>query len=1425
MPTQLFHHLDFNPNYDITQNGVEKLAPCKYKIAYASDASTDHLNLRLRMKEFRIWNKAMSIVDLQEYDRTTLPLRFPSLVVLIKMNNLDFNDEITGKSNFKSDFKDYKIKYDNQTRNNCPLGMRQMMGGSPSGVCEYMRGKTIVYEGSDKLTINFESTIEKLQQDQELDFTLIFMLNSYFTKDLTWLPEYKYIFDMVQIGDNIVFQTLDFYRFLIIYTSQLTGDTQTAEYFHGAGTINYVINFLLSQNQIHIFQEGASIMKIQIQSADEITAIKTISFGYYVSLQSEQRIQVSGVRVFYPTLNSSYSNYYEQSYQRFYMSQVYLFDYIKGQISLPSLSYSYLALWQSGCIGGMNMESSFMQGCLPKAELFLYNTRIQYSFANKINFKWQFSTGLWYKPIKLRQVDSSFYNYFYQLLGIIAFGPQYQIDKMKFCVLTIKGLQKSKVYTCFDRLIIQEGQWYGITAVKQNKGFWQIYNSNINIGQAEDSMESQSGLLSQIAMGDFQSAGITMKLKNVFGIAKELLDEDVGRTFYDSSLYGNTIDSRYIYQGSDGKIIWGQIQNQGYPSVIQGLVSFYVGSENAANTFTGYLRHIKVFKRFLSFGQSFQILHHKTGIINNMNYYNLAASYPFTEPIGNFIREQVSGEFKIIIDTQQHEYISYPSLPIMCDGDFQYSNRGYCQEQFQMQIQNRIYMDLDLARDSLLLQQSLNNAPFMKIAGGIGDKYLNNWMQFKYPNRIVQYQQAGKINFDERGKKNVIINTALDTSLINFAFKSSTGTVVPKNKDLSILIGYFKLDESAGTNLYNTATHVKSQRIIQLSDGIIKWIYETALSNQVQAFVPIKCNEHFSQQVDQHCESWNQCNTNCFNSQECKDQDYVNCMNKPSVLFQYSESDDYYLDCFQDCSQCNEPWVNNCNKCLDSNLYQNTCIFVCPKNTYVVYDADLDQNMCLPCNRPLCVCDEIDINACYRCIEDSNGLFIKSPIPDCILACGEGTYYDQIQQTCTPCSYQCSTCTGSTNGECQSCKEKFIYIDGKCFIPECPTNQYLNLTIMDCIDCDKSCESCTGPGPNQCVKCASEYDIYQTKCTNCDQIPGFKSPMIENQCSEICGDGKQKGQNECDDGNFQNGDGCDENCMIESGFSCENSICQQLEPPKLIIQSYTNELIIFTFNYQMTAELGPLTKNDIGLLIKLPDNTLKNITWTGNIDQESIRKNKYSLQIKIQYSLKGDEVLIIKLLSNKLRPQNQGVPIPIYQQATIKVQPYEYRNEERSALLMEMVAQAKTVLISALSSNMIAQILMQGTMGQMFEMINTLQILYYMPLIQVYYPQDLRDFLDFLSTSNFNIPVPGISDPESFINNLIDEKQYNEQAFNQAFYDFGIQGTVFVLQYKSKLVLWFIQSQIMIWFMLLTYIYRRNDMQLFRIIFSLVLSD
>ena len=75
----------------------------------------------------------------------------------------------------------------------------------------------------------------------------------------------------------------------------------------------------------------------------------------------------------------------------------------------------------------------------------------------------------------------------------------------------------------------------------------------------------------------------------------------------------------------------------------------------------------------------------------------------------------------------------------------------------------------------------------------------------------------------------------------------------------------------------------------------------------------------------------------------------------------------------------------------------------------------------------------------------------------------------------------------------------------------------------------------------------------------CSEMEGLKYREDEEGCEEICGDGINLGMVECDDGNREDGDGCDHNCRVEDGYICSGGrinapdICKNMKSPQLFL--------------------------------------------------------------------------------------------------------------------------------------------------------------------------------------------------------------------------------------------------------------------------------
>lgn len=66
------------------------------------------------------------------------------------------------------------------------------------------------------------------------------------------------------------------------------------------------------------------------------------------------------------------------------------------------------------------------------------------------------------------------------------------------------------------------------------------------------------------------------------------------------------------------------------------------------------------------------------------------------------------------------------------------------------------------------------------------------------------------------------------------------------------------------------------------------------------------------------------------------------------------------------------------------------------------------------------------------------------------------------------------------------------------------------------------------------------YIYFAYSCsTDCGTETGYECDNSEpTVCTEICGDGLDFGQYECDDGDLNSGDGCSSVCDKELGYEC-----------------------------------------------------------------------------------------------------------------------------------------------------------------------------------------------------------------------------------------------------------------------------------------------
>ena len=86
--------------------------------------------------------------------------------------------------------------------------------------------------------------------------------------------------------------------------------------------------------------------------------------------------------------------------------------------------------------------------------------------------------------------------------------------------------------------------------------------------------------------------------------------------------------------------------------------------------------------------------------------------------------------------------------------------------------------------------------------------------------------------------------------------------------------------------------------------------------------------------------------------------------------------------------------------------------------------------------------------------------------------------------------------------------------------------------------CDHKCLSC-GETSSKCLSCPEGkiLDASAFTCLTCSEYSvGLIDSPFGTGCVEICGDGLDFGNLECDDGNTDDKDGCSSTCEVEYGF-------------------------------------------------------------------------------------------------------------------------------------------------------------------------------------------------------------------------------------------------------------------------------------------------
>lgn len=184
-------------------------------------------------------------------------------------------------------------------------------------------------------------------------------------------------------------------------------------------------------------------------------------------------------------------------------------------------------------------------------------------------------------------------------------------------------------------------------------------------------------------------------------------------------------------------------------------------------------------------------------------------------------------------------------------------------------------------------------------------------------------------------------------------------------------------------------------------------------------------------------------------------------------------------------------------------------------------------------------------------------------------------------------------------------------------------------------NCQDLCVTCLDG--SRCIKCKSNAYLDDSGLCKIHCKPGYEFKLVSPYCTEICGDGKNMGSYECDDGNVIDGDGCDHNCKKESNVICTKDNLQDICSFPSYSISFVEGMykLVVAFNY----EVKDLNDYISQLKVKIKDSTGQDIS----IPIEGVNKINNSA---LMLSLYLDNISISA--SDKLYIEFPGIPTYVY---------------------------------------------------------------------------------------------------------------------------------------------------------------------------------
>lgn len=423
-------------------------------------------------------------------------------------------------------------------------------------------------------------------------------------------------------------------------------------------------------------------------------------------------------------------------------------------------------------------------------------------------------------------------------------------------------------------------------------------------------------------------------------------------------------------------------------------------------------------------------------------------------------------------------------------------------------------------------------------------------------------------------------------------------------------------------------------------------------------------------------------------------------------------------ECSLGCKTCTDLLI--CTECLDVNAIIVDGYCVCKPGMYGTVSSVSSVSGCDLCHLDCTEC--INYDYCTKC---SNP---KTYALDGVCFCKDH-YYKLPKEplvTCSPCNEDCKTCTDSTL--CTECNSKYAvpYNSQGC---QCKQS-YFNTTSLtkysSCQKCENLCQTCSSL--EYCTECSgNNTQMVSNKCT-C--LPGYYYPgspstdckfCTDYRVAETCrlncakGTGWYKGQCEkCKDYCVE----CDDNLMClecASGMQIVNGLCECFKAEVIIDGKCEPKYFNVSMSIGINNEIGLEFSEETEILLGNKDFKLYFFGDRQEVEVGGTNFKSYLIkQTKFESFLQATQV---DIEINKV----------VYSTENSQLNDYELKGYFIATPLTPFAAAIKSTTKSVMTVTFASA--MVSNPAACWILINTIQIIAYMPLTLLDYPSNILDFI------------------------------------------------------------------------------------------------